>query len=182
MAGRHRREIDMPDVIRSLCANGAGRLMAADEELLAVGVSAHPPNRCGAEVEPSAAEHLRDPFRPHSGAEGLEPANDVGNEIWKAVDGFGASNEGIRPLLVEAPRPGCDGQRSHEQVPRGLRERPSAGRPEFEDRESLRRRVVRPPLRRDSEHPSVFDSELLAEKGDLLPESVHVRLESHPLI
>ena len=73
-------------------------------------------------------------------------------------------DEGIRTFLDEAPCPGRDRERGHEEGPGGLSKGPPAGGPKFEDSQSCRRWIIKPPVRLDLLHPGVLDADFLARE------------------
>ncbi len=69
--------------------------------------------------------------------------------------------------FVNAPHPVGDGRRLEVESRRCLSRVPSSGCPQFENRETLGRAIVRSPARLDASHTEVFQTQLFFEKRDL---------------
>ena len=174
----HGREISVPDLVGALRRHDASRGRDDGRRSLAVALlGEHPPNGRRPEVEAGSAEHPGDLPGAHRGAERLQPADDVRNEVGETVYGFGESHERVGSLVVESVHPGRDGERGDEEPSSGLSQRPTSGGAQFEDREPVGRGVMRSALGGDTLHPDVLDSQLLLKQRDLAPESIVLGLE-----
>ena len=166
------RDIGMPDMVRPpSCHDSSGaRPFAHLSPLGLVGISEHPTNRCCAQMKPSPAEDVGDASLAEGGEVGLEESHDHAHELRILVDGHGNLDERVGSFLVEALVPVRDRKGAHEKACGGLGLRPAACGAQLQDRKSFDGRVVRPPVRWDRLHASVFDAHFLPQQFDLAAE------------
>ena len=169
----------MPDVIRVPRDNHElGGSLGGRQGLLRRVVLPEPsPDRGGAEMQSSSTEELGDLRVAEGRTENFQALNDVGDEVRKPVAGYSELDDRAGAFFVQSPRPGRNRGRRDEKAVRGLGQRPAAGGPKFENGQAFHRRVVRPVLGRDSQHPRILYSELLLEQAELLAEAVVLGLE-----
>lgn len=116
----------------------------------------------------------------HGRAEGLESANDVGNEVGELVDGLAHPDDRVGSLVVQTSRPRGDGRRRDQKPACGLCCVPVACGTKLEDGERLGWGIMGPPLGWDAQHAGVFDAHLFGQQGDFLTQAIVLSLESDP--
>jgi hypothetical protein len=101
-----------------------------------------------------------------------------GDELWELVDRLACLDDSPWTFFVQSAHPRTDRGGSHQEMPSRLRSRPATGRTQLEDGQALGWRIVRPALCWNPKHTTVFNSHLLLEQSQLLPESVVLLLEA----
>src|SRR6266581_2933869 len=138
--GGNGRQVDMPEVVRLANGDDTRRCLRGQERLRRSRRAQHPADRGRAEVQTRTGQNPGDLDSPHGGAEDLQPPHDVANEVGEPIHRFRQPNESISPVVVEARRPGGDGEGSHEEGAPGLGEGPRPRGAELQDGQSLCRR------------------------------------------
>lgn len=100
----------MPEVVRLASGDGPDDGVSGRGRAWAPILSQHPAHRRRREVKTRTRQYLGDLHSPHSGTEELQPPHDVANEFGEPVHRLGETDESIGSLLVEARRPGGDGE------------------------------------------------------------------------
>jgi hypothetical protein len=88
----------------------------------------------------------------------------VTDKIRKPVDGYGKLGQRISPALIQALHPGGNGLGADEKRLRCLFQRPTAGGPEFQDRQTFGGTVEGTLVGRNAGHAGVLDTQLLAKQ------------------
>ena len=164
---RNGGEIEVPDVIGVFRGDGSRLRWTARCGLWLGSRLEYPSDRRCCEMKSAARKHASDPSSPHSRTEDLESPYQVADQLRKPIDGLSHLNERVGSFVIESLGPRGDRQRGYEEPSRGLRPRPAPGRAQFENREPLGRRVVRPALRVGPLHAGVLDAQLVAKQPDL---------------
>ncbi len=167
---RYGGQINVPSVI---AASGddlsPGGLNAAIWSRLRCRIFAqHPSNRRRAQMQPGPCQRLRDLDLAHGGTEGLQPLDDVSDEIRKAIDGQAHLDQGIRTFLIQTPQPGSNRGCRDVKHAGCLLQRPTTGRLEFQDRQSFGWWIVWTSMRIDRCHAGILDPGFLTQQGELL--------------
>jgi hypothetical protein len=171
-------QIHMPKLLGLFRAHNTRRRLRNFPRLGPPCIALHPSNRRGPEVEASPGEDLRGSHLSKGRAENLETPYDVGDEVGKSVHRFGQADESIRTLLIEPAHPGGNRKGGHQEDSSGLGEGPASGGAKFEDRQSRRGGIMRPPVRLDVIHSSILDADFFSEEVDFLLQPILFRLLS----
>jgi hypothetical protein len=121
---------------------------------------------------------LGDSHFPEGRTKNLETPHEVGNEIGELVHRLRQADEGIRSFFVETSHPGRNRERSYEEDPGGLGERPAASGPKLKDGQSSRGWIMGASVGFDLLHPGILDTDLLAKELDLLLQAIPLGLSS----
>ena len=169
--GGHDTEIGMPNVARVPRDDGLALRLGDRPFLLGRRLRKdHAADGRVSKVQPGPAKELGKLRVPQVRAGHLEAPNHVAYELGELVNGDRKADEGRFSLLVQALHPRRQGVRGQLESLGGLDDGPSPEGPKLQDGHSLDRRVVRPLMGRNTQHPLVLDPQLLQEQTDLLIE------------
>ncbi len=135
-------------------------------------------SRCP-QVQARPGKGVGDSYLSHGGAQGFEALNEVAHEIGIPVDWPENLEQGARPALIEAGRPGSNGRRRDPEGVRSLIQRPGPGGAQLENGHSLEGAITGPAMGSDAINPGVFDSNFLTKKRALLYQALILCRQPH---
>jgi hypothetical protein len=168
----HDGQIHVPEVIRLPNRDHARDYLRSVARSRPSRVFQHPAHGSRAEVESRASKNLCDLDPPHRGAKNLEAPQEIADEVRKPVHGLGQAEERVRSFLVEAPHPGGDGERGHEESPGRLGRRPATLCMKLENCQSRRGWIMGTFLGVDLLPAGILDAAFFSQQENLLLQAV----------
>ena len=127
----------------------------------------HAADAARTEREARTCERLGQAFLLHRRAQHLQPFDDVSNEIREAIQRLGSLEKRTLTAFVHTLHPRGHSRRLKEEALCRLSSGPTSCSPQFKDRKTLQRSVVRSSPRTNTCHPQIFEPEFFLELGSL---------------